>query len=66
MVVAAAEPCTRAPRAQEIVKKDGVSGLFFRGLGTKLIANGMQVGVISAAAAAAPKRAQAQRRAQPP
>jgi hypothetical protein len=28
---------------QEVVKKDGVAGLFVRGLGTKIITNGMQV-----------------------
>jgi hypothetical protein len=27
---------------QEIIKKDGLSGLFGRGLGTKLITNGIQ------------------------
>ena len=34
---------TYAHHLQMIVEKDGVSGLFFRGLGTKLVTNGMQV-----------------------
>jgi hypothetical protein len=27
---------------QMVIAKDGVSGLFFRGLGTKILSNGMQ------------------------
>jgi hypothetical protein len=30
------------PGLQEIIKKDGLAGLFGRGLGTKLITNGIQ------------------------
>lgn len=28
--------------ANQVIAKDGVAGLFFRGLGTKIIANGLQ------------------------
>ncbi|GIL82398.1 hypothetical protein Vretifemale_11394 [Volvox reticuliferus] len=35
-------PMTYSEVVQEIIKKDGVHGLFFRGLGTKIITNGIQ------------------------
>ncbi|KAG2439014.1 hypothetical protein HYH02_006542 [Chlamydomonas schloesseri] len=35
-------PMTYAEVVKEVVKKDGVAGLFVRGLGTKIITNGMQ------------------------
>lgn len=35
----------RPPLPQEVVAKDGVVGLFGRGLKTKIVANGLQVGV---------------------
>ncbi|KXZ41947.1 hypothetical protein GPECTOR_237g559 [Gonium pectorale] len=35
-------PVTYTEVVKEIIKKDGVSGLFFRGLGTKIISNGVQ------------------------
>ncbi|EGD81234.1 MC family transporter [Salpingoeca rosetta] len=36
------KPITYVQAVREVISKDGVSGLFFRGLGTRLIANGMQ------------------------
>lgn len=38
---------TYAQCAKEIIQKDGVSGLFLRGLGTKLVANGAQGAMFS-------------------
>ncbi|GLC35061.1 hypothetical protein PLESTB_000550200 [Pleodorina starrii] len=35
-------PMTYTEVVKEIIRKDGVSGLFFRGLGTKIITNGIQ------------------------
>eukprot|EP01147_Barroeca_monosierra_P006149 gene6149-7400_t len=36
------EPVTYVQAVREVVSKDGITGLLFRGLGTRLIANGMQ------------------------
>ena len=36
------EPITYVQAVREVISKDGVTGLFFRGLGTRLLANGMQ------------------------
>jgi hypothetical protein len=37
-----AEPLTYAGAIAQVVEKDGLEGLFLRGLGSKLIANGLQ------------------------
>ena len=46
-VQTSAEPISYVEAAQQIIEKEGVLGLFARGLGTRLLTNGIQASLFS-------------------